>query len=70
MRVGDMPLWGILVGILPAIVVKLPGMDMSWGAAFLTYLGVTAVVAILWQLDKLDDTMRSGPGESGGTDDS
>ncbi len=64
MRVGDMPLWGILVGILPAIVVKLPGMDMSWGAAFLTYLGVTAVVAILWQLDKLDDTMRSGPGES------
>ena len=49
---------------------ELPGMNMSWGAAFLTYLGVTAVVAILWQLDKLDDAMRSGPGESGGTDDS
>ncbi len=54
MRVGDLPLWGPLVGILPAIAVKLPGMGMSWGAAFLTYLGVTGTIAILWQLDRLD----------------
>ncbi len=58
MRVGDMPLWGILVGILPAIVVKLPYIDMGWGPAFLVYLSVTAVVAILWQLDKLDHAIR------------
>ncbi len=64
MRVGDLPLWGPLVGILPAITVKLPGMDMSWGAAFLTYLGVTGTIAILWQLDKIDGAVRESGGKS------
>lgn len=64
MRVGDLPLWGPLVGILPAITVKLPGMDMSWGAAFLTYLGVTGTIAILWQLDRLDSAIFERGGKS------
>ena len=53
-----------MVGILPAITVKMPGMGMSWGAAFLTYLGVTATIAILWQLDKIDGAVRESGGKS------
>ena len=64
-QVGDFPLWAVMCGILPAVVCFWLG--IGYAGTFLVYLGVTGVLAILNQLDRIEVELKKlNEGRGGG----
>jgi hypothetical protein len=63
-KVGDFPLWAVVCGMLPAVVCFWLG--IGYAGTFLVYLGVTGVLAILNQLDRIEVELHqlNNPGGS------
>lgn len=55
-EIGDFPLWAVVCGFLPAVVCFWLG--IGYAGSFLVYLGVTAVLAILNQLDRIESELK------------
>lgn len=66
--IGDFPLWAVVCGLLPAVVCFWLG--IGYAGTFLVYLAVTAVLAILNQLDRIEKELQTlnGRGAGGGSD--
>jgi len=54
-QIGDFPLWAVVAGLLPAVVCFWLG--IGYAGAFLVYLGITGVLAILNQLDRIENEL-------------
>ena len=65
-QIGDFPLWAVVCGLLPAVVVFWLGIGYS--GTFLVYLGVTGVLAVLNQLDRIEEELKKLNGARGGGD--
>ena len=65
-QVGDFPLWAVVCGLLPAVVCFWLG--IGYAGTFLVYLGVTGVLAILNQLDRIESELRQLNDSRGGGD--
>lgn len=65
-QIGDFPLWGVVAGLLPAVVCYWLG--IGYAGSFLVFLGVIGVIAILTQLDNIEkELQRIGGRSSGGS---
>lgn len=65
-QVGDFPLWAVVCGLLPAVVCFWLG--IGYAGTFLVYLGVTGVLAVLNQLDRIEGELRRLNESRGGGD--
>jgi len=61
-QIGDFPLWAVVCGVLPAVVCFWLG--IGYAGTFLVYLGVTAVLAVLNQLDRIEKELQTLNGHS------
>ncbi len=55
-QVGDFPLWSVVCGLLPAVVVYMLGYGHA--TVFVVYLAVTGLLAILHQLDAIEAQLK------------
>ncbi len=55
-EVGDFPLWSVVCGLLPAVVVYMLG--YSHATVFVVYLAVTGLLAVLHQLDAIEAQLK------------
>jgi hypothetical protein len=65
-QVGDFPLWAVVCGLLPAAVCFWLG--IGYAGTFLVYLGVTGVLAVLNQLDRIEEELKKLNAARGGGD--
>ena len=65
-QVGDFPLWAVVCGLLPAVVCFWLG--IGYAGTFLVYLGVTGVLAVLNQLDRIENELKQLNQSRGGGD--
>ncbi len=55
-KIGDFPAWAIIIPFAPAALCKLLG--FGFASSFLVYVAVTAVLAILVQLDRIEACLK------------
>jgi hypothetical protein len=65
-EIGDFPLWAVLCGLLPAVVVFWLG--VGYAGTLLVYLGVTGLLAVLSQLDSIEHELKIMNERQGGGD--
>jgi hypothetical protein len=65
-EIGDFPLWAVFCGFLPAVVVFWLG--IGYAGTLLVYLGVTGLLAVLSQLDSIENELRTLNERQGGGD--
>lgn len=63
-QIGDFPLWAVVCGLLPAVVCFWLG--IGYAQTFLVYLAVTAVLAVLNQLDRIEEELKKLNAKGGG----
>ncbi len=54
---NDLPIWACLIGVLPALVVKLLG--FTFGESFLVYLAITSFFVAIWVVDRILHEVRA-----------
>ena len=54
---NDLPIWTSLIGILPALVVKLLG--FTFAESFLVYLAITSFGIAIWVIDRILHELRA-----------
>jgi hypothetical protein len=55
-KIGDFPAWAVIMPFAPAALCKLLGFDFA--SSFLVYLAITAILAILVQLDRIETCLK------------
>lgn len=55
-KIGDFPVWAIIIPFAPAALCKLLG--LGYASSFLVYLAITSVLAILVQLDRIETLLK------------
>ncbi len=54
---NDLPIWASLIGILPALIVKILG--FTFAESFLVYLAITSFGIAIWVVDRILHEVRA-----------